>query len=62
VFAALEIFVVVIYSCIAVVLYAHIDADGRSGQTSFQRWPDAFISLYSLSLTVNDPDIYLVRG
>ena len=43
----------------AVVLYAHIDKDGLSGQNAFQKFSNAFISLYSLSLTVNDPDIYL---
>ena len=58
--AGLELFVIAIYSCVAVVLYAHIDREGLSGQTAFQRFSSAFLSLYSLSLTVNDPDIYLV--
>lgn len=60
--SALELFVVLIYSCLCVVLYAHMDAAGGTGQTAFQDLGQAFISLYSLSLTVNDPDIYLVSG
>ena len=55
----LELFVVVLYSCVCVVLYAHLDHDGVTGQTAFASFSTAFISLYSLSLTVNDPDIYL---
>lgn len=53
---------VLLYSCLCVVLYAHMDASGSTGQLTFTNLRDAFISIYSLSLTVNDPDIYLVRG
>lgn len=52
---------VLLYSCLCVVLYAHMDASGSTGQLTFTNLRDAFISIYSLSLTVNDPDIYLVR-
>lgn len=57
----LELFIIVLYSCVTVVMYAHLDRAGVSGQTSFEKFSSAFISLYSLSLTVNDPDVYLVR-
>jgi hypothetical protein len=59
--AGLEFFVVLVYSCLCVVLYAHFDQAGASGQLAFNNLANGFISLYSLSLTVNDPDIYLVR-
>jgi len=51
--------VIVLYSCVCVVLYAHLDRDGISGQSIFQSFPSAFLNLYLLSLTVNDPDTYL---
>lgn len=57
----LELFIIVLYSCVTVVMYAHLDRAGVSGQTAFEKFSSAFISLYSLSLTVNDPDVYLVR-
>jgi len=44
---------------VCVVLYAHLDRDGISGQSIFQSFPSAFLNLYLLSLTVNDPDTYL---
>lgn len=59
---ASEFFLVTVYACACVLLYSNIDRDGRSGQTAFLDFSQAFISLYSLSLTVNNPDIYLVRG
>lgn len=55
----LELFVIVVYSCLCVVLYAHLDRDGVSGQSIFQSFPSAFLNLYLLSLTTNDPDTYL---
>lgn len=55
----LELFVIILYACVCVVLYAHLDRDGVTGQSVFQNFSTAFIGLYSLSLTVNDPDIYL---
>lgn len=41
------------------MLYAHLDRYGESGQKAFQNFSAAFVSLYSLSLTVNNPDVYL---
>ena len=57
---ALEFFMLVVYSCLCVVLFASVDRDGRSKQIAFSDFDHAFISLYSLSLTVNNPNIYIV--
>ena len=50
------------FACFGVVLFANIDQQGISGQDAFLSFKNAFISLYALSLTVNDPDVYLVSG
>ena len=57
---AVEFFFIFLFACFGVVLYAHVDRKGISGQQAFMSFSQAFISLYSLSLTVNDPDVYLV--
>ena len=56
---AVEFFFIFLFACFGVVLYANVDREGISGQEAFTSFSQAFISLYSLSLTVNDPDIYL---
>jgi hypothetical protein len=57
----IEFLSVLVFACFAVILYASVDRGGASEQTAFLSLNRAFISLYELSLTVNDPDIYLVR-
>ena len=57
--AASEFFLIAVYACACVLLYSDADSTGRSGQVPFLTFEKAFISLYSLSLTVNDPDVYL---
>ena len=50
------------FACFGVVLFANIDEQGISRQDAFLSFKNAFISLYALSLTVNDPDVYLVSA
>jgi len=57
---AVEFFTILVFACFGVVLFANIDQQGISGQDAFLSFKKAFISLYALSLTVNDPDLYLV--
>ena len=59
---AVEFFTILVFACFGVVLFANIDQQGISGQDAFLSFKNAFISLYALSLTVNDPDVYLVSG
>lgn len=56
---ASEFFLITVYACACVLLFSDADRSGRSGQDAFLDFGHAFISLYSLSLTVNDPDVYL---
>ena len=58
----MEFFTILVFACFGVVLFANIDKQGISGQDAFLSFKKAFISLYALSLTVNDPDVYLVGG
>jgi len=55
-----EYVTILVFACFGVVLFANIDQQGISGQDAFLSFKKAFISLYALSLTVNDPDVYLV--
>lgn len=59
---ASELFLITVYACACVLLFSDIDRDGRSGQTAFLDFGHAFISLFALSMTVNNPDVYMVRG
>ncbi|GAB5036822.1 two-pore calcium channel [Nannochloropsis oceanica] len=56
---AVEYVTILVFACFGVVLFANIDQQGISGQDAFLSFKKAFISLYALSLTVNDPDVYL---
>ena len=50
---ALELYIVVIYSCLCVALY------GAAPQSGFSSLHEAFVSLFALSTTVNNPDVWL---
>jgi hypothetical protein len=58
---ASEFFLITVYACACVLLYSDADRTGRSGQEAFKDFGEAFVNLYSLSLTVTNPNLYLVR-
>lgn len=49
----LELLVTLVYSCVCVALYHGVE------DAQFTTLGDAFLSLFTLSTTVNDPDVWL---
>ena len=53
----LELYIVLVYACLCFVLYSQ--PGSPDGSTSFRSLSWAFVHLYELSTTVNNPDIWL---
>ena len=59
---ALELYVVLVYACLCVMLYGADGGKGDGGEggsSPFGSLSDAFVALFALSTTVNDPDVWL---